>query len=88
MAGMILFLTEDAKKDLKKIGSSEAIRIVRKLETYAENPMAFRKQVKKLQGQEALRLRIGDYRVLFSESGIVLRVLRVLRIGHRREIYR
>jgi mRNA interferase RelE/StbE len=33
------------------------------------------------------RIRVGDYRVIYQVSDEVLRVL-VLRIGHRREIYR
>ena len=42
----------------------------------------------KLQGSEALyRIRIGDYRVVYEIHEAVLVVL-VVRIAHRREIYR
>jgi len=77
--------TDDALKALKAIGHVGAGRITEKVSAYAVNPLAFTHQVKKLQGEHILRFRIGDYRVLFTEDGIILRVLR---IGHRREVYR
>ena len=77
--------TDDALKDLQAIGHVAAGRVTEKVSIYAVNPTAFANQVKRLQGENVLRLRIGDYRVLFTEDGIILRVLRV---GHRREIYR
>lgn len=46
---------------------------------------ALANQVKRLKGDPFLRLRVGDYRVIFTEEGIVLTVLRV---GHRRKIYK
>jgi len=77
--------TDDALKDLKTIGHVAASRVTAKVAAYAAAPLAFANQVKKLQGKDILRLRVGDYRVLFTEDGTILRVLRV---GHRREIYR
>ncbi|HEY9724773.1 MAG TPA: type II toxin-antitoxin system RelE/ParE family toxin [Oscillatoriaceae cyanobacterium] len=43
--------------------------------------------VKKLVGGEQWRLRIGDYRVVFQSAPSVLFVT-VIRVGHRRDIYR
>ena len=40
--------------------------------------------VKALQGRPVLRLRIGDYRVIFTED---LVVIDIINLGHRREIY-
>jgi mRNA interferase RelE/StbE len=43
---------------------------------------------KKLQGLEGLyRVRVGDYRIVYQVEDDVLVVL-VIRIGHRREVYR
>ena len=75
----------DAVKDLKRIGHVAAAKVMDKMSSYATNPAAFANQVKKLHGEESLRLRVGDCRVLFTENGLVLNVLRV---GHRREVYR
>ena len=80
-----LHYTDDALKDLRKIGAVGAKKIQAKMMAYAASPASFANQVKKLQGVEALRLRVGDYRVLFTEDGLILHILRV---GHRREVYR
>jgi len=40
--------------------------------------------VKRLQGREGSRLRVGDWRVIFyEESGAIV----IIAVGHRREIY-
>jgi mRNA interferase RelE/StbE len=41
----------------------------------------------RLQGSEFFRLRIGDYRVIYDFE-IARNGLRLLSVGHRREIYR
>lgn len=41
----------------------------------------------KLSGQEKYRLRQGDYRVLYAVDDDALQVM-VVKIGHRREVYR
>jgi mRNA interferase RelE/StbE len=41
---------------------------------------------RKLQGRDGLRVRVGDYRVIYLVEDNVLRVL-VIAVGHRREIY-
>ncbi|MBI4208995.1 MAG: type II toxin-antitoxin system RelE/ParE family toxin [Deltaproteobacteria bacterium] len=42
---------------------------------------------KKLTGKEGYRIRKGDYRILYTIDDSE-RLVRVYRIGHRREIYR
>ena len=76
--------TDDALRDLRAIGHVAASKVTAKVRAFAANPSAFANRVKRLQGSGVLRLRVGDYRVLFTEDG---KVLRVLRIGHRREVY-
>jgi mRNA-degrading endonuclease RelE of RelBE toxin-antitoxin system len=44
-------------------------------------------EVEKLTGQDAYRLRVGDYRILYEVQEKILLVL-VVKIGHRREVYR
>jgi mRNA interferase RelE/StbE len=44
--------------------------------------------VKTLSGEEGLlRLRVGDYRIVFQVESHALRAL-ILKIGHRQEVYR
>ena len=42
---------------------------------------------RKLAGQQAWRIRVGDYRIIYEIHDQVLLVI-VIDIGHRREIYR
>jgi len=58
-----------------------AKRIVRKIETYAAASLA--NNVTSLKGRDAIRLRIGDWRVIMQD-GVVLDVLA---IGARGGIY-
>jgi mRNA interferase RelE/StbE len=43
--------------------------------------------VKKLKGEDAYRLRVGDYRIIYQIQEKALLVL-VIKIGHRRAVYR
>jgi mRNA interferase RelE/StbE len=76
--------TRTALKQLRSIDAQAAKLIRAKIEQYAGDPKNLANQVKALKGTEALRLRVGDYRVIFTEDGLVLLILRV---GHRRDIY-
>jgi mRNA interferase RelE/StbE len=41
----------------------------------------------KLKGREAWRIRVGDYRVIY-EINDDAKPVRIIRVGHRREVYR
>lgn len=56
-----------AAKALRK-HRAEAARIVSKVEDYAREPASLAKNVKALTGSRALRLRVGDYRVVLEET--------------------
>jgi mRNA interferase RelE/StbE len=81
-------VTESAAKSLSKLDRPIARRIIKFLkETLAEleDP---RSAGKALVGPHGLwRYRVGDFRVVVSIEDAALRVL-VIRIGHRREVYR
>lgn len=62
------------------------LRIDARIRSLADNPRP--PGVEKLAGEEALyRVRVGDYRVVYSIEDAVLLIL-VVRIGHRGEVYR
>jgi mRNA interferase RelE/StbE len=75
-----------AARDLRKIPTTMRVRIARAIDGLAGDP--FPPGVRKLQGEEhAHRIRVGDYRVIYDvlqEEVVVL----VLRVGHRKDIYR
>lgn len=77
--------SDQALKFLTKLRKQDAKRIVSKIEQYAEDPMALQNQVKKLTNSIYFRLRVGDYRVIFSETG---EVMKIEKIGNRGDVYR
>ncbi len=78
--------TADAIKALSRMDRVIARRIRAKILALAENPQAPNNNVKKLVGVEGFRLRVGDWRVIYTLRHEVLTVI-VIRVGHRREIY-
>lgn len=74
-----------ALKSLRGIDSVWRTRIQAKVLDYAADPASVANLVVRLQGDDRLRLRVGDYRVIFTADGVVLIVEK---IGHRREVYR
>ena len=78
-----------ALQDLKKINLPFQTIIKEKLLILAENPAILKNNIKKLTGtkEDYYRLRIGSYRVIYEKRDKELIIL-IIRIGHRREIYR
>lgn len=73
-----------ARRTLRRIPVNEAVKIREKITLYAERPEALKANVKKLQGREGYRLRVGNWHVIFDENG---EVLDILEIGSRGNIY-
>jgi len=75
-----------AAKEFSQLPKNVQKRITIKVNTLADNPRP--RGVEKLEGREnRYRIRVGDYRVIYEIHDEVLLVL-VVRIGHRREVYR
>jgi mRNA interferase RelE/StbE len=75
-----------AEAVLRKLPREAQARILRKVDQLAGNP--FPPGTEKLNAARDLwRIRIGDYRVIYTVERKELLVL-VLKVGHRREIYR
>jgi mRNA interferase RelE/StbE len=78
-----IIFSEQARADVRRLDRETAMRIFAGLHRFAE---AGTGDVKQLAGaSDELRLRIGSYRVRFTEEADTLRILRVL---HRKEAYR
>ena len=79
-----LVYTNRAVRDIDGLDSQPRERIKETLERYSESPTNYnKKMVDPALG--TYRFRIGDYRVIFDIEG---NDIVVLRIGHRRDIYR
>ena len=66
-----------AVKALRRLPLPLASRIRDKIEQYAADPSSRANNVKRLQGRQGYRLRVGDWRVLFDETGMVMAILDV-----------
>ena len=66
-----------AAKALLKMPANTARLIRRKIEQYASNLDSMANNVRKLQGREGYRLRVGDWRVVFDRDGVVLDILEI-----------
>jgi mRNA interferase RelE/StbE len=82
----ILF-TRSADKVLRSMPRELALRIRERLDMLAQDPYAQHSNVTKLQNRSGLRLRVGDWRVIYEIEGDKLIIL-VLKIGSRGEAYR
>jgi mRNA interferase RelE/StbE len=76
--------TRQALKALRRMPADMAQRIIAKIEQYAEEPESQANNVKALKGREGIRLRVGDWRVIMNDDGVVLAVLE---IGPRGSVY-
>jgi len=86
MADYSISFARSARKELERLPGDAANRILAKVEALAENPRPV--GVIKLHGQKNLwRLRVGDYRVVFSIDDFS-RTADVSAIRHRRDVYR
>jgi mRNA interferase RelE/StbE len=85
MASYKLTIKKSAEKELKDIPQKDANRIVRSIQSLASEPRPAGS--KKLLAQTYYRIRQGDYRIIYfiNDSN---RVVDIIKIGHRREIYR
>lgn len=74
-----------ALKALRKIDSADRLRIQGVIALLAQDPRP--PGARALTGRPGLRVRVGDYRVIYTVVDDVLLVV-VITVGHRREVYR
>ncbi len=74
-----------ARKELEALPDKLLARVVRKLESLANNPRPT--GCKKLKGyKDQWRIRVGDWRVVYFIDDAA-KLVSVTRIAHRREVY-
>ncbi len=79
-----IVFSEQARADIRAIPQHVAMNILAAIHRLAESGTG---QVKRLQGEgDELRLRVGDYRVRFTEEHPD--ALRIHSVRHRRKAYR
>jgi len=75
-----VFLSAKAQRDLDGVSDKIANQILADLARLAEDPIPDGKRIKKLKGftEPLYRLRVGDYRAVFTRSGTRIDIVRVL----------
>ncbi len=81
-----VFLEGRAERDLKRLPTDVYERILPRIQALADDPRP--SDCRKVQGVDnAWRVRVGDYRVVYEVRDDADEVL-VMRVRHRREAYR
>ena len=85
MAGYRVFFRKSVEKDFSIIPKKDVKRILNRIKALEKNPRPPGSE--KLTGQERYRLRQGGYRIVYSIQDDELTVW-VVKVGHRKDIYR
>jgi len=72
-------------RSLRKIDPQQRARVQAAISLLAVNPRP--PGARALQGRDGMRVRVGDYRILYTVHDDVLVVV-VVTVGHRRDVYR
>ena len=80
-----VIFTKSVKKDFRKIPKLEVSKILNEIAYLAKNPRS--SKTKKLKGEKLYRLRVGNYRVIYDIQDNLMLIF-VVKLGHRRDIYR
>ncbi|MGH3181410.1 MAG: type II toxin-antitoxin system RelE family toxin [Streptosporangiaceae bacterium] len=73
-----------AVRALRKLDPSVHRRVQGAIALLAQNPRP--PAARALQGRPGLRIRVGDYRIVYTVTDDILLVV-VVTLGHRREVY-
>jgi mRNA interferase RelE/StbE len=79
-------VTPAAGRQIRKLDREAQRRVLACLERLGEEPRS-QDSIKLQAAEDLYRIRVGDYRIIYEISDRQLLVL-VLKVGHRREIYR
>jgi len=84
MAKYELIFRPSVWKDLDPIPKSDVRRLLKRIDELADNPRPHGST--KLSGQEAYRIRQGNYRIVYVIEDTRL-IITIVKVGHRREVY-
>jgi len=85
MASYRLAFSSSVAKDLRAIPNADVARVLTRIQVLAENPRP--PGCEKLSGLPRYRIRQGVYRIVYEIQDEQLVVL-VVKVGHRRDVYR
>ena len=85
MANYRLLIKPSAGKEIESLPKQDRRRIVAKITSLSRDPRP--PGCEKLSGHDQYRLRQGNYRILYEIQDCDLIVV-VVKVGHRRDVYR
>ncbi len=85
MASYSLRIKRSAEKDIRSLPSDARGRVIAHIKGLAESPRPT--GATKLTGRDAWRLRVGSYRIVYVIEDQML-IVEVVRVTHRRDVYR
>ena len=85
MASYRLVIKPSAGKEIEALPKQDRRRIVAKITSLSRDPRP--PGCEKLSGHDQYRLRQGNYRILYAIQDLDLVVV-VVKVGHRRDVYR
>lgn len=85
MGSFEVIFKQSVAKDLRQIPKKDVARILKRIDMLRVEPRP--PGVEKLSGQEKYRIRQGIYRILYEIGNDELIVV-VIKVGHRRDVYR
>jgi len=77
-------IKKSATKEIERLPRSILKRVLEKIQSLSEAPRP--SGCKKLTADEKYRLRVGDYRILYSIEDDIL-VIYVVKVAHRKKVY-
>ena len=80
-----LEVKRSASREIADLPKTDCVRIVARIQSLASDPRPHGSE--KLSGAEKYRIRQGDYRILY-EIDDASRLVTVVKVGNRRDVYR
>lgn len=85
MVSYNIVFKQSVAKDLRSIPKKDIQRILKRIDSLIEDPRPV--GAEKLSGDEKYRIRQGNYRILYTIEDEIITVT-IVKVGHRRDIYR
>ena len=80
-----IFIERYAQKQIMKLDKKVIPVIKTAIASLADNPWPY--GYKKLKGEDAYRIRVGDYRIIYEIDNNKI-IVTVVSVGHRKNIYK
>jgi mRNA interferase RelE/StbE len=85
MASYSVVLKASARREIEDLEKRERERVASAVAALADDPRPC--DCEKLSTLEKYRIRVGDYRVVYTIDDTIVTVF-VVKVGHRRDVYR